>query len=51
MRESSQSRIDGPPVFNHRYRFLVDGKSVLDPQGTGIARNEPTERISLIAVS
>ena len=36
---------------HHRYRFLVDGKPVLDPRGTGIARNDLNERVSLIAVS
>jgi 1,4-alpha-glucan branching enzyme len=36
---------------HHRYRFLVDEKPVLDPQGTGIARDEHNERVSLVAVS
>ncbi len=36
---------------HHRYRFLVDGEPTLDPRGTGIARNEQNERVSLIAVS
>jgi len=36
---------------HHRYRFLVDGKPVLDPQSTGIARNEHNEPFSLLAVS
>jgi 1,4-alpha-glucan branching enzyme len=36
---------------HHRYRFLVDGKPVLDPQGAGIARDERNERVSLVAVS
>ncbi len=36
---------------HHRYQFLVDGKPVLDPRGTGIARNDLNERVSLIAVS
>lgn len=36
---------------HHRYRFLVDGKPALDPRGTGIARNERNEQVSLIAVS
>jgi len=36
---------------HHRYRFLVDDKPVLDPQGTGIARNERNEQVSLLAVS
>ena len=36
---------------HHRYQFLVDDKPVLDPRGTGIARNESNERVSLLAVS
>jgi 1,4-alpha-glucan branching enzyme len=36
---------------HHQYLFLVDGRPVLDPKGTGIARNERNERVSLIAVS
>ena len=36
---------------HHRYRFLVDGKPVLDPQSTGTARNEQNEQVSLLAVS
>jgi 1,4-alpha-glucan branching enzyme len=33
-----------------RYRFLVDGKPVLDPHAMGIARDERNEQVSLIAV-
>jgi hypothetical protein len=36
---------------HHRYRFLVDGEPVLDPQATGIARDDFNERVSLMAVS
>jgi 1,4-alpha-glucan branching enzyme len=36
---------------HHRYRFLVDGHPVLDPQSTGIARDEHNEQVSLVAVS
>lgn len=36
---------------HHQYRFLVDGKPVLDPKAQGIARDEKGERVSLIAVS
>ena len=36
---------------HHRYQFLVDNEPVLDPQATGIARNEHNERVSLLAVS
>jgi 1,4-alpha-glucan branching enzyme len=35
----------------HRYRFLVDGKPVLDPQSTGTAHDEQNEQVSLLAVS
>ncbi len=53
-----QRRVDGSWFLqvqlshgHHRYQFLVDDKPVLDPRGTGIARNERNERVSLIAVS
>jgi len=36
---------------HHRYRFLVDGTPTLDPNASGIARNDRNERVSLIAVS
>src|SRR6267142_6853456 len=36
---------------HHRYRFLVDGKPMLDPKGAGIGRTECNEQASLIAVS
>ena len=39
------------PHGHHRYRFLVDGQPVLDPQATGAARNEAKEEVSLVAVS
>ena len=39
------------PHGHHRYRFLVAGEPVLDPGGTGIARDERNERVSLVAVS
>jgi 1,4-alpha-glucan branching enzyme len=35
----------------HQYLFLVDGQSVLDPNASGIARNDHNERVSLVAVS
>ncbi len=35
---------------HHQYRFLVDGKPVLDPHATGVARDEQDERVSLVAV-
>jgi 1,4-alpha-glucan branching enzyme len=36
---------------HHHYRFLVDGKPVLDPKANGIARDHQGEKVSLIAVS
>ena len=36
---------------HHRYLFIVDGEPKLDPNATGIVRNERNERVSLIAVS
>lgn len=36
---------------HHLYRFIVDGKTALDPNAAGIARDEQDERASLIAVS
>jgi 1,4-alpha-glucan branching enzyme len=36
---------------HHQYRFLVDGKPMLDPRANGTARDEQGERASLIAVS
>jgi len=36
---------------HHQYRFLVDGKPILDPHATGVARDERDEHVSLIAVS
>lgn len=36
---------------HHQYRFLVDGKPMLDPFATGVARDEQGEQASLVAVS
>ena len=36
---------------HHQYLFVVDGKPFLDPNASGIARNDRNERVSLIAVS
>lgn len=36
---------------HHRYRFLVDGESRLDPQALGVDRDERGEEVSLVAVS
>ena len=33
------------PHGHNRYQFLVDGKPVLDPRGTGMARDERYERV------
>jgi 1,4-alpha-glucan branching enzyme len=36
---------------HHHYRFLVDGKGVLDPRAQGVARDHLGAKASLIAVS
>jgi 1,4-alpha-glucan branching enzyme len=36
---------------HHQYRFIVDGKAVLDPRAYGVARDRQGELASLIAVS
>jgi len=36
---------------HHLYRFVVDGKPMLDPQSTGIARDEHDDEVSVISVS
>ena len=36
---------------HHQYRFLIDGRPILDPHATGMARDERNEQASLIAVS
>ena len=36
---------------HHHYRFLVDGKAVLDPKAQGVARDYQGEKVSLMAVS
>jgi 1,4-alpha-glucan branching enzyme len=36
---------------HHRYRFLIDGKPVMDPRAHGIGWNERNEKVCLIAVS
>ncbi len=36
---------------HHQYIFVVDGRRVLDPHATGIARDHKGERVSLLAVS
>ena len=36
---------------HHQYRFLVDGKPMLDPKAQGIARDPQGGKTSLIAVS
>jgi 1,4-alpha-glucan branching enzyme len=35
---------------HHQYRYLVDGKPMLDPHGAGITFDDQDERVSLIAV-
>ena len=39
------------PHGHHRYLFIVDGEGQLDPNASGITRNESNEPVSLIAVS
>ena len=36
---------------HHQYRFLVDGRPMLDSHAAGVARNERNEEVSLVAVS
>jgi 1,4-alpha-glucan branching enzyme len=36
---------------HHHYVFVVDGKHVLDPRASGVARNQKGERVSLLGVS
>src|SRR5580765_3452821 len=36
---------------DHHYRFLIDGKSVLDPHADRTARDHRGEKVSAIAVS
>ena len=36
---------------HHQYRFIVDGKSMLDPKASGAGRDERGEEVSLVAVS
>jgi 1,4-alpha-glucan branching enzyme len=36
---------------HHQYRFLVDGKPVLDPRAAGVSRDQANEEVSVVAVS
>ena len=36
---------------HHQYRFMVDGKPILDPRANGVAKDAKGERASLLAVS
>jgi 1,4-alpha-glucan branching enzyme len=36
---------------HHRYRFLVDGRPVLDARANGVGRDHKGEKVSIIAVS
>jgi 1,4-alpha-glucan branching enzyme len=36
---------------HHHYRFLVDGKPMLDPRAHGVARDYEGQKVSLLAVS
>ena len=35
---------------HHQYRFLVDGRPMLDTRATGVTHNECGEEVSLVAV-
>ena len=39
------------PHGHHRYLYLVDGTPTLDPNGSGVTRDERNEQVSLISVS
>lgn len=36
---------------HHHYLFAIDGKTILDPRAQGIARNEKSEKVSMVSVS
>lgn len=36
---------------HHQYRFVVDGKPMLDPSAAGIGHDEHCDKVSLVAVS
>jgi len=36
---------------HHQYRFLVDGKPVLDPRAAGKDRDQANEEVSVVTVS
>jgi 1,4-alpha-glucan branching enzyme len=36
---------------HHRYRFIIDGKPMLDPKAHGVARDHRGEKVSMVAVS
>lgn len=36
---------------HHQYLFIVDGEPVLDPNASGVIRNECNDPVSLLAVS
>jgi len=36
---------------HHHYRFIIDGKSMLDPKAQGVSRDHQGQKVSLIAVS
>lgn len=53
-----QRRVDGwwflaVPLTHghHQYRFVVDGRRLLDPRAAGVGRNGANEKVSVIAVS
>lgn len=36
---------------HHQYRFVVDGKPMLDPSAAGVGHDENGDEVSLVAVS
>jgi 1,4-alpha-glucan branching enzyme len=36
---------------HHQYRFVIDGKPMLDPRAMGSVRDEHGDQVSLVAVS
>ena len=39
------------PHGHHHYRFVVDGRPILDPRATGVTLNDLKEEVSIVAVS
>ena len=39
------------PRGHHQYRFLIDGRPILDPRAVGFTRDEHGDRASFVAVT